>query len=112
MQLVLTDRSALTADRDYGVLSPSTWRLADLSTKQAFIDDGVGWGSMPLHMVEADIAAGVLVVLDVDDLPRNGFKLTMSAVHPASAPPGPAGRWLVEHLKDWAVGALRGGYAG
>jgi DNA-binding transcriptional LysR family regulator len=28
VQLVLTDRSALTAGRDYGVLSGRTWRLA------------------------------------------------------------------------------------
>ena len=27
VQLVLTDRSALTEGRDYGVLSPQTWRL-------------------------------------------------------------------------------------
>jgi DNA-binding transcriptional LysR family regulator len=29
-QLVLTDRSSLTAGRDYGVLSGRAWRLADL----------------------------------------------------------------------------------
>ena len=52
VQLVLTDRSDLMAGRDYGVLSPSTWRLADLSTKHAFLKDCLGWGSMPLHMVE------------------------------------------------------------
>ncbi|MFZ6654861.1 LysR family transcriptional regulator [Undibacterium sp. TJN19] len=99
VQLVLTDRSALMAGRDYGVLSPSTWRLADLSTKYAFLKDSLGWGSMPLHMIEQDIAAGTLVMLDVDDMPRTGFMLTMSAVHLASAPPGIAGRWLVDYLK-------------
>jgi hypothetical protein len=30
VQLVLTDRSSLTAGRDYGVLSGRAWRLADL----------------------------------------------------------------------------------
>ena len=103
VQLVLTDRSALMKGQDYGVLSPLTWRLADLSTKYAFLKDGVGWGSMPLHMVAPDIAAGNLVVLDVDNMPRSGFMLTMSACHPASAPPGPAGRWFVDHLMTaWA----------
>ncbi len=42
---------------------------------------------------------GTLVVLDVDDMPRSGFILTMSAWHRASQPPGPAGQWFVEHLK-------------
>ena len=100
VQLVLTDRSDLMAGRDYGVVSPSTWRLADLSTKYAFLKDEVGWGGMPLHMVENDIVSGTLVVLDVDDMPRGGFMLTMSAYHQSSNPPGPAGRWFVDHLKQ------------
>ncbi|MGY0557067.1 MULTISPECIES: LysR family transcriptional regulator [unclassified Lysobacter] len=100
VQLVLTDRSDLMAGRDYGVVSASTWRLADLSTKYAFLIDCVGWGRMPLHMVEKDIASGALVVLDVDDLPPSGLSLTMSACHQASEPPGPAGRWFIDHLKD------------
>jgi Transcriptional regulator len=100
VQLVLTDRSDLTAGRDFGVASPSTWRLADLSTKHAFLKDCVGWGGMPLHMVEKDIAAGTLVVLDVDDMPPpTGWILTMSAYHQPSQPPGPAGKWFVDHLK-------------
>lgn len=99
VQLVLTDRSDLTAGRDFGVASASTWRLADLSTKYAFLKDCVGWGGMPLHMVEKDIAAGTLVVLDVDDTPPSGWMLTMSVYHQPSQPPGPAGKWFVDHLK-------------
>lgn len=99
-QLVLTDRSDLMAGRDYGVVSPSSWRLADLSTKYAFLKDCLGWGGMPLHLVEEDIAAGTLVVLDVDDMPRTGFMMTMSAYHQSSEPPGPAGRWFIDHLKS------------
>lgn len=109
VQLVLTDRSELMAGRDYGVLSSSTWRLADLSTKYAFLKDCVGWGSMPLHMVAQDIAAGTLVVLDVDGMPRTGYPLAMSALHTASTPPGPAGRWFIDHLKAWAVNAAPDG---
>ncbi|MEO7337024.1 MAG: substrate-binding domain-containing protein, partial [Caldimonas sp.] len=99
VQLVLTDRSDLMAGHDYGVVSPSTWRLADLSTKYAFIKDGVGWGGMPLHMVEKDIDDGTLVVLDLEDLPRSGAALTMSAYHRPAEPPGPAGTWFVGQLK-------------
>ncbi len=104
VQLVLTDRSELSAGQDYGVMSPSTWRLADLSTKYAFLKDSVGWGSMPLHLVEHDIDIGALIVLEVDDMPRSGYPLAMSAVHQAAAPPGPAGRWFIDHLKGWSAG--------
>lgn len=100
VQLVLTDRSSLMAGKDYGVSSPTTWRLADLSTKHAFLRDGVGWGSMPLHMVQADVRTGTLVILDTEDMPRTGFPLAISAVHRAAAPPGPAGRWFVDCLRQ------------
>jgi DNA-binding transcriptional LysR family regulator len=106
VQLVLTDRSNLMEGQDYGVMSPSTWRLADLSTKHAFLKDGVGWGSMPLHMVESDIATGKLVVLDVEGMPPSGFMLTISAVHQASTSPGPAGRWFIDHMKASTANGL------
>jgi len=106
VQLVLTDRSNLMEGQDYGVMSPSTWRLADLSTKHAFLKDGVGWGSMPLHMVENDIATGRLVVLDVEGMPPSGFMLTISAIHQATTTPGPAGRWFINHLKASTASGL------
>ena len=99
VQLVLTDRSELSAGRDFGVKSASTWRLADLSTKHAFLRDGVGWGNMPMHMVQSDLASGALVSLDVEDMLPAGFSLAMAAFHRALDPPGPAARWLVDDLK-------------
>ena len=99
VQLVLTDRSNLSAGREFGVLSHSTWRLADLFAKHAFLIRGLGWGGMPLHAVENDIAEGRLVELSIQDIPHGGLKLPMSAVYNASTPPGPAGRWMIEHLK-------------
>jgi len=110
VQLVMTDRSKLTAGHDFAVASPSTWRISDLSTKYAFLKDGVGWGGMPLHMIERDVAEGTLVVLDVDDMPRTGFILTMSAFHRPAQPPGPAGMWFIEKLKtEWHHSQSLGG---
>ena len=99
IQLVLTDRSELSAGREVGVMSPSTWRLADLFAKHAFLVNGLGWGGMPLHTVAQDIANGKLVVLQIEDVPPGGLILPMFAVYPTATPPGPAGRWLIERLK-------------
>jgi DNA-binding transcriptional LysR family regulator len=99
VQLVLTDRSSLSVGREFGVMSPSTWRLADLFAKHAFLLNGLGWGGMPLHTVRPDIASGRLVVLSIEEVPPGGLILPMSAVYPAADPPGPAGRWLIEKLK-------------
>jgi DNA-binding transcriptional LysR family regulator len=104
VQLVLTDRSALTAGRDYGVAATRTWRLADLGAKHVMLLAGLGWGSMPLHMVEADLAAGRLARLrpaswdGSAEMPRLGMVLA----HAAGRPLGPAGRWLAARLSGAA----------
>jgi DNA-binding transcriptional LysR family regulator len=100
VQLVLTDRSELTAGREFGVMSPFTWRLGDLFAKHAFLLKGLGWGGMPLHTVEEDLRAGRLAKLSIEDLPEEGLTLPMSAVYLTAKPPGPAGRWLIERLRQ------------
>jgi DNA-binding transcriptional LysR family regulator len=100
VQLVLTDRSALTAGREFGVISPFTWRLGDLFAKHAFLLKGLGWGGMPLHAVKQDLLEGRLAKLSIEDQSEEGMILPMSAVYLTAKPPGPAGRWLIERLKQ------------
>ena len=99
VQLVLTDRTALTSGRDFGVLSPLTWRLADLGAKHAFLRAGLGWGHMPLHMVQADLDSRTLVKIRVEGMPRD-MVMPMKAVFRRDAPPGPAGRAFITQLKQ------------
>lgn len=101
VQLVLSDRSDLSKGQEFGVLAVKTWRLADLGAKHAFLRAGLGWGGMPRPMVEADLASGTLVELEVEqDVWPAGQVIPMYAVHRHDAPPGPAGRWLIERLRD------------
>ena len=44
LQIVVPDPSPLTEGRDFGVLSPGTWRVSDNAVKHALIVAGVGWG--------------------------------------------------------------------
>jgi DNA-binding transcriptional LysR family regulator len=97
-QLVLTDRSDLSKGRDFGVFSPKTWRLADLGAKHAFLRAGLGWGAMPVDLIEADLKAGHLVEIRIEDAPE-AIVMSMSAFFRADTPPGPAGRWLIDRLK-------------
>jgi DNA-binding transcriptional LysR family regulator len=100
VQLVLTDRSELTVGREFGVMSPLTWRLGDLYAKHAFLLKGLGWGGMPLHTVRQDLLEGRLAKLSIEDLPDESLILPMSAVYLTANPPGPAGRWLIERLRQ------------
>jgi DNA-binding transcriptional LysR family regulator len=100
VQLVLTDRSELTAGREFGVMSPLTWRLGDLFAKHAFLLKGLGWGGMPLHAVVQNLREGRLVKLSIEDFPDESMVLAMSAAYLTAKPPGPAGRWLIERLRQ------------
>ncbi len=102
VQLVLTDRTELSKGREFRVISPRNWRLADLGAKHAFLLAGLGWGGMPHAMVARDIREGALRIIQVQDLPAEEV-MPMSATYRADTPPGPAGRWFVEQLKIFAA---------
>jgi DNA-binding transcriptional LysR family regulator len=99
VQLVLTDRSKLTEGRSYGVLSQNVWRLADLGAKHAFLRAGFGFGHMPRFMVEDELASGALRTIRIEMPGAGNPRMPMQAVYRKEAPPGPAGRWLIDRLK-------------
>jgi len=96
LQLVLTDRSPLTEGRDFSVFSTRTWRLADLGAKHALLKEGIGWGSMPRHLVRDDLASGALVELDLPERPAMDYALV--ALWRKDSPPGPAATWVLDEL--------------
>ena len=99
VQLVLTDRSKLSKDKNYGVFSKNAWRLADMGARHAFLRAGFGFGNMPQFMVEDDIARGRLRAIRIELPSSLKPVMPMRAVYRNDAPPGPAGRWLIEHLR-------------
>lgn len=98
VQLVLTDRSPLSQGREFAVVSPHTWRLADLGAKLALLKEGIGWGNMPRPMVASDLAAGRLVELDMPD--DTGTDYRLSGIYRTDTPPGPAASWLLERFRQ------------
>ncbi|MEW9856048.1 LysR family transcriptional regulator [Novosphingobium sp. M1R2S20] len=96
LQLVLTDRSILTEGRDFSVLSPRTWRLADLGSKHMLLKEGIGWGSMPRHVVRQDLANGSLIELRLPEQPAMDY--TLVALWRKDTRPGPAASWILDTL--------------
>lgn len=100
VQLVLTDRSGTPGGRDRGVQATQTWRIGDLGAKHAMLRAGLGYGSMPAHMVEADLAAGDLVrIVPAEwDGQMGGVTVPMCLARRLEGPTGPATQWMAEHL--------------
>jgi DNA-binding transcriptional LysR family regulator len=107
VQLIHIERSDLPPGAGIAILSPRVWLLANLGAKLAFLRAGFGFGSLPLHLVEADLARGALVQIAPEDSPVWTSAIPVSAVYRTDSPPGPAGRWLIEHLKQDEAWRLR-----
>ncbi|MPS70814.1 MAG: LysR family transcriptional regulator [Novosphingobium sp.] len=95
-QLVLSDRSRFTEGKDFSVMSPKTWRLADLGAKHALLRQGIGWGNMPLPMIEPDLVSGTLVRLAMPDHPGGIYRF--GGIWRRDVPPGPAAAWLLDRF--------------
>jgi len=100
VQLVVSDRAALTEGTSLGAMSSQTWQVADLQVKREFLCAGFGWGCMPLHLVEQDIAAGRLVQIEVEGLTREMLSIQISSMHRRDLPPGPAAQFLLDQLAE------------
>jgi DNA-binding transcriptional LysR family regulator len=78
---------------------PRVWRLSHLGAKLAFLRAGFGFGALPLHVIEEDLAGGTLVEIMTEVTPPGGRLIEMGAVYRTDSPPGPAGRWFIDRLK-------------
>lgn len=99
VQLVLSDPIDATG-ANYGLLSAKLWRFVDLARRLDFLLAGFGWCRMPEHLITEPVTAGRLVPLriDGDPTPRDG--LTIYAAHRRDRALGPAGRWLLDTLRQ------------
>ena len=103
VQLVLSDASDLTAGQNYGVLSSQTWRLADLGAKKSMLLAGLGWGSMPAHLVAEEIGRGQLKRIEPAGFDQMTATLVLGAAYSAKRTLGPAAGWMIDyllHMKD------------
>jgi DNA-binding transcriptional LysR family regulator len=76
------------------------WRVSHAEAKHVFLRAGFGFGCMPLHAVEADLASGALVQIRVEEGLPESQVVAMSAIYRTDSPPGPAGRWFIDRLKQ------------
>jgi DNA-binding transcriptional LysR family regulator len=98
IQLVHTNRIDLLPDREFDLLSPKTWLLDHIEAKLAFLRAGFGFGALPLHVVDRDLASGALVQISTEESHVCDHAIEIAALYRIDSPPGPATRWLIERL--------------
>jgi DNA-binding transcriptional LysR family regulator len=103
-QAVVGDPSSLTTGKNFHVLSPRIWRVNDNANKRALILAGACWGSLPLWMVEEDLAAGRLMRLPILEFgPRGETTIRLFLAHHSERPLGHAAARLRELLFEEVV---------
>jgi DNA-binding transcriptional LysR family regulator len=76
------------------------WQCADLGARRRLLLEGVGWAVVPRHLVEADLSSERLVTIHPPGWPEEGRRLQRHLVFARRRPPGPAGTWLLEALRE------------
>jgi DNA-binding transcriptional LysR family regulator len=114
VQIVLSERSE-NGVADQGVLSPRTWRVAELYTKHALIRANLGWGNLPEHVVRDDLKSRELVRIQPEAWTEDEHTLLLSAIYRTGAAFGPAHRWVLGQLGTLCaeeVGSVAAGRGG
>ena len=102
-QLVLTTDDA-QAHRS--VINPpqALWHTADLHTKLAMLRAGLGWGNLPTHMIQDDLAGGRLKVIEPLVWQHVQWSLPLYTIWPKSAHQGPVLSWITQALSELCAG--------
>ena len=99
-QIVLEDRSHLSNDLQVGVVGSNVWRIGAQGAKLALLKAGFGWGSLPVEMIENDLAQGSLVRLVPGHWAQPVMQIPLYAIYPADRPPGPVTRDAIRLLRE------------
>jgi len=83
---------------DQALLGAPTWRVADLGTKKALLLAGLGWGNLPEHMIEGELARKKLVRIRPAEWSDDQWLLPLRVVHKRGLTPAPAAQWLLSRL--------------
>ena len=100
LQIVVSNPRATGASGSYGVVGVNQWHVSEVRLRHDLIRLGIGWGSMPRPMVEAELARGDLVELrpaqwgSSDTMPH--FRIVVGQRKESAL--GPAGTFLMNAL--------------
>ena len=93
-QVIISGRKSSTTS--YGVLEGGDqWRVNDFQTKKEIIMQGMGWGSLPEHLIKEELAQGLLAPLKVEGDPVKP-NIELRVVRKEGAPVGPVAQRLWE----------------
>lgn len=92
VQVVIRDSASASGPSYFLVPGAHSWTVADQQTKKDLIVQGMGWGHMPLHLVERELKSGKLLSLEGRHFKRR--RLDIVVARRRDAMPGTVARQL------------------
>ena len=100
-QVIISGRKS--SKTSYGVLEGGDqWRVNDYQTKKEIIMQGMGWGSLPEHLIKEELAQGLLAPIKVEGDPEMP-KIELRVVRLEGEPVGPVAQRLWELFQQVKV---------
>lgn len=97
-QVIISGRKS-SKDK-YGVLEGGDqWRVNDFQTKKEIIMQGMGWGSLPEHLIQKELELGLLAPIKVEG-EIEPAPIDIRVARLASEPMGPVAQRLWEMFKE------------
>lgn len=98
VQCIIRDSAKNPAQDYYIIEGARSWTVADQLMKKELILLGMGWGHMPLHMIERKLRRGKLVSIEGKHFKRRTVDIVAARLR--KRPAGPVGNRLWEFLGD------------
>ncbi|MCL1127373.1 LysR family transcriptional regulator [Shewanella surugensis] len=97
-QVIISGRKSSTTS--YGVLEGGDqWRVNDFQTKKEIIMQGMGWGSLPEHLIKDELAQGLLAPIKVEgEVGSPGIEFRIARLD--SEPAGPVAQRLWQLFRE------------
>ena len=99
VQVIVEDSSHQETNRlSHGVLEGGRiWLVNDFLTKKQMLLEGLGWGRLPLHMIEGELKSGHLLTLKIQNI--KSVKVEIQAVRKLDGQIGPIATKIWNDLK-------------
>lgn len=98
-QIVLTDSAKKIEKLTRSVIEDAKqWTVTDIYLKKEMIMEGLGWGYLPLHMVDTEIKEGALNQLQVNGKKESDIDICL--IRHDDHPMGPIARAIWDGLKE------------
>jgi len=99
-QVIISGRQS--SKKTYGIIEGGDqWRVNDFQTKKEIIMQGMGWGSLPEHLIKDELAQGLLAPLRVEgEVESPGIEFRVARLN--AEPVGPVAQRLWQLFRQGA----------